>query len=382
MTLHPQSASKARRLPWRPFALAALLVGACLAVDFARALAGPEPWSAHGLGRADVPTLLAIGAKVNPWVWAGQVDRLVLAGFLHSSPEHLAVNALWLGVVVFAAAWLAGVPAAFAAAILGSVAGFAASTLVGAGPSVGASAMIVGAAGLIATRLWRLTRGVHAGAAASPRPRPGRAARMLSAVALAGALTATFVPGLGASGAATTDHAAHLGGLAAGLGLGVAFELHLLRPQTAALFAAAVLLAGAALHLVRAPLPAAPSALEPLTADPALWLPAAASPGRFVDGRCSTDARLRATDDLACAVDGFELLALAGAPDALARADASLATLMPPPGRCVRYTTPGEQVLVVRTDADHALVLAGLPSSWARYLGLRQRLSAGRCPGR
>lgn len=350
----------------RAAALTALLVGGLLAVDAARALAEPAGFAATSLGRASVGTLLALGAKVGPWVWGGQVERLVLAGFLHASFVHLALNALWLAVVTFAGAWLTGVPATFAAMMLGNVAGFGASVLAGTGPSVGASAMILGGAGLLAA--WLVARGSDI---TGPK-------RLVGLIALSGGVASTLVSGTGSGAGASVDHAAHVGGLVAGFSLGYLLIRGALRAERAAALATAVLLGASALTVWH--MSAGPSA-SPLTVSastPARALPALSRTGHLVGQRCVTAG----DSDVACATDDLEILALSGAPHALAQADAALAAAMPPPRRCARYSTPTEQVLVVRPTAADVTVLAILPQVWSRYDVLRDTLSAGRCPGK
>jgi membrane associated rhomboid family serine protease len=347
-------------------ALAALLTGAVLAVDAARALAEPAGFVETSLGRASIGTLLALGAKVSPWVWAGEVERLVLAGFLHSGLAHLALNALWLAGVSFAGAWVAGVPAAFAAAMAGNVAGFCVSVLAATGPSVGASAMILGGAGLLAA--WLVARG---GSLAGPK-------RVVALIALSGALLSTLAPGTGGHAGASVDHAAHVGGLVAGVSLGYLLIRGLVRAERAAALAAALLLGASALslrHMLTGP---AASELTVSATNPARALPELPLMGRLVDQRCVVGG----DSAIACATDGLELLVLTGPPGALAQADARLAAAMPPPGRCARYSAPGEDVLVVRPTADDVTVLAILPQAAPRYAALRESLSAGRCPGK
>lgn len=350
----------------RAAALAALLAGSLLAVDAARALAEPAGFAETCLGRASIGTLLALGAKVGPWVWAGQVERLVLAGFLHSGLAHLAMNALWLAGVGFASAWLAGVPAAFAAAMLGNIAGFAVSTIAGTGPSVGASAMILGIAGLVAA--WLVAKGATV---ATPK-------RLVGLVALSGALASTLVPGLGGDAGGSIDHAAHVGGLVAGFSLGYLLIRGVVRSERAAALAVALLLGASALTVWRGSVGPAASALTVSRATPASVLPELPVMGRLVDERCVAAG----APGVACATDGLELLALSGSPGALAQVDAELAQAMPPPGRCSRYSTRTEQVLMVRPTADDVTVLAILSQVSPRYDALRDALTAGRCPGR
>jgi rhomboid protease GluP len=365
MTPPSQSASKPGRPGPRVWALALGLVAALWLADTARALLEPAGLAATWGGRASVAVLLELGAKVNAWVAAGQLDRLVLAGWLHASAAHLVQNSLWLGVAAVAGAWLDGVPAAFGAAVFGSVAGFGLSALFGAGPSVGASAMILGLAGLVVATL------VADGALVA------RGARRLGLVALGGALVATLVPGIEGGAGAPTDHAAHLGGLGAGLVVGYLVRRGFAPAEHVAAAAALLLFAAAGLTLARPTLPPASSNVVALEGAPGLWLPALKRQGQMADGRCDPSASGR----LYCATDGLELVAAAGPVADLATADPVLAAAMPPPGRCARYTAPSEQVLIVRPDADHAMVLAVLPSVSARYSGLRDALSAARCPG-
>ena len=156
MTRPGASANQALDLPgrWAPGALAVAL--GC--VWAGTLLLDPRgPLAALSTGPS-VGALISAGAKVDAWVAAGQVYRLVIAGFLHGTPGHLLWNAVWLWAV---SRWAAGHRAPlelFAVWILGATAGHLASFAVGAGPSVGASGaafavgLFAGATGLGRTR--------------------------------------------------------------------------------------------------------------------------------------------------------------------------------------------------------------------------------------
>lgn len=176
-----------------PLLAAALLVAihAALRVGLGEAFA--DPVRAAWLGGARIPMLID----------GGQWWRVVTAAFVHLDPEHLAVNAVALALIGPVAAGLVG-PRRFWIAFVGTaVAGSALGHALGGGWSVGASGGIFGLLGLIgghAARRW-------------PAWMASRRRRVLLTT-LPWAVLLTAAPFL--SGDLAMDHAAHLGGLAAG----------------------------------------------------------------------------------------------------------------------------------------------------------------------
>lgn len=194
-------------------------------------------FSGAGLWHSQNGVQLAWGANFGPATQDGQWWRLGSALFLHFGVLHLGLNmwALWDG-----GQWVERMfgHARFVAIYLGAgLAGNLASIVFHAGHAVsgGASGAIFGVYGALLAYLWLHRREIHR-----------REFRWLfGAVLVFSALTIAFglaVPGI--------DNAAHMGGLAAGLLLGLALVP---RPGGAARRAAAVvLLAGAVAGLLAA----------------------------------------------------------------------------------------------------------------------------------
>ncbi|MCC6625676.1 MAG: rhomboid family intramembrane serine protease [Deltaproteobacteria bacterium] len=170
-------------------------------------------WLAVLGARPTVQTLVTAGAKVDALVADGEWWRLVVAGALHASPVHLALNCALLAFALLAWSRLgrargddgwARPLAGLGLAVIGSAGGFVASFLVRAGASVGASAAVHGLLAAIVAAVWL-------GRAALPER-----ARLVGPIAL----SLSFVAVLGASFAVTgLDHAAHVGGAITGLAL-------------------------------------------------------------------------------------------------------------------------------------------------------------------
>jgi len=152
------------------------------------------------------PDLRVLGARIDADIAEGEWHRLVVSMFLHADLAHLAINGLWLGLFGVTAARLGGLGQSLAGALLAGVVGQFVSWAAwqGAG-SVGASGAVMGLGALCGTAAWRLRHRL-------PAERRGPLALVLL---LGGALL--IIGPLGLEG---VDHAAHLGGLAAGLALG------------------------------------------------------------------------------------------------------------------------------------------------------------------
>lgn len=171
-------------------------------------------WRALALGTTPtVPELVAAGAKVDELVRAGEWWRVVSAGLLHASLFHLGVNLALLGVGLAAWTWLgrgtdddgpSRAVAAVALAVLASVIGFGTSAVVAVGASVGASAAAHGMLAAVVAGAWWHRRRLP-----DPLARRGPLALTL---AFAGVVVVS-------SSASGVDHAAHAGGVVAGLAL-------------------------------------------------------------------------------------------------------------------------------------------------------------------
>lgn len=150
--------------------------------------------------------LVALGAKIDRLVSAGQWWRLVTSALLHVDLLHLAVNALWLGLFGVAAARIGGLGRSLAAALLAGTLGQGASWLWVAAGSVGASGAVYGLAGLLAVDAWRFRARLPQ--ATQRRLLPGLLAML--AVLLLAPLALSDI-----------DHAAHVGGVVGGALVGL-----------------------------------------------------------------------------------------------------------------------------------------------------------------
>jgi rhomboid protease GluP len=150
-------------------------------------------------------TLAEAGANYAPAVAQGQYWRLVTSMFLHGGILHLALNGwalyqlgglfeIWLGSVRLLAVYF-----------LSGIAGSIASVLWTEGPSVGASGAIFGLLGALIAFLLRRHQGLT----------PGAKSLLMQLVmwAVINVFFGFSTPGI--------DNAAHLGGCAAGLLLGL-----------------------------------------------------------------------------------------------------------------------------------------------------------------
>lgn len=149
--------------------------------------------------------LLALGAKVNSAVLAGQYWRLVTPIFLHIGILHIGVNMYSLYIVGPPVERLFGLPRMVAIYLLSGMAGVAFSLAFSSAPSAGASGAIFGLLGALGGFLF-LHRGLF-----------GRAGSLqLRQIALVAVLNLAIglSPGI--------DNWGHLGGLVAGLALAYA----------------------------------------------------------------------------------------------------------------------------------------------------------------
>jgi membrane associated rhomboid family serine protease len=164
--------------------------------------------------------LLALGAKVNSAIAAGEIWRLVTPIFLHIGLLHVGVNMYSLYVVGPPVERLFGLPRMLTIYFLSGVAGVAFSLAFSAAPSAGASGAIFGLLGALAGFLL-----LH-------RRLFGKAANVqLTQIALVAVLNLAIglSPGI--------DNWGHLGGLVAGLALayviGPRFEVAMISPAGA-----------------------------------------------------------------------------------------------------------------------------------------------------
>jgi len=182
----------------------------------------------------DIPAteLLMLGASYGPAVADGESWRLVSAIFLHGGLPHLLFNGFALLEIGRPIERQIGWPAALGVFILAGACGFFASLLWHPeGVSVGASGGIFGLLGVWAALAWRHRPAVLEGGAVVRTP----SRRGVVVIAVVLAIGSGFL-------IANVDHAAHLGGLLAGLLSGVA-AWHLKR-HSSIFFASFALLGG------------------------------------------------------------------------------------------------------------------------------------------
>jgi rhomboid protease GluP len=158
------------------------------------------------------PELVERFAKVSASVRAGEIWRLFTASFLHGGLVHLAVNGLALSAIGPTVEQLYGRTLFLLVFLLGGAAGFAASTALVEQASLGASAGIFALLGVLLGLALRHGRRIP------PLARRAMIREILTVAALNLAL-GLMVPFI--------DNAAHGGGFAGGLALGL-----LLRPRS------------------------------------------------------------------------------------------------------------------------------------------------------
>lgn len=216
--MSPPDAARApapRLRSWLPFALAmALALGAFTAVLVMVANASP-PGSLERLGRYALDPLSAAGMKDDLRVGSGHIGLLVRAGLVHTTPFHLITNAIGL-LLIGILGWrltplaertLSRAATLVALGIIASTAGFLASYLARAGPSCGASAAVYGLFAAVAAETWARRKDL-------PAELRTLAPIVMTTLSLGTAFVFIGRPGM--------DHAAHLGGWAAGFATGFA----------------------------------------------------------------------------------------------------------------------------------------------------------------
>jgi len=188
-----------RKIPWaaffmRPDTLLPMLV---LIYDALLYLYANHIGSSH----ADVEFLMALGsAKIDYMISAGEFWRLISAVFLHIAPLHLAINIIGLLYLTrFIQNSFSGT-SAIIIFLFSGVSGVLASFIFNSRPSMGASGAVYGMAGAM---LWHVFRDRHPG-------------HFLWTTGLAVFLALSL---LYDSQHNWVDLAAHIGGLAAGLGI-------------------------------------------------------------------------------------------------------------------------------------------------------------------
>jgi membrane associated rhomboid family serine protease len=165
------------------------------------------------LASARDPGVFERFAKMSDRVREGEYWRLVTASFLHGGLLHIAVNAYALSMIGPTVERLYGGVRFLLIFVVGGAIGFAASTAFVAQPSVGASAGLFALLGVLLGFAVR-----------SRRTLPRRARRaMIQEILTVAALNI----GLGLM-VPFIDNAAHVGGFAGGLALGI-----VLRPRSA-----------------------------------------------------------------------------------------------------------------------------------------------------
>jgi rhomboid protease GluP len=154
------------------------------------------------LWNIDVGTLVAFGAKYNAGLAAGQWWRLVTAGFLHGGLLHILMNSWVLFDLGAQVEEIYGAGRMLVIYFVSSVFGFYVSAVWSAAPSVGASAALMGLIGAM------IALGVRH---KNPTGSAIRATYLRWAIYV---ILFGLLPGL------HVDNAAHIGGLAAGFGIG------------------------------------------------------------------------------------------------------------------------------------------------------------------
>jgi rhomboid protease GluP len=150
----------------------------------------------------DVPTLVMLGAKYNRFIAAGEWWRLLTAGFLHGGLMHIASNAMGLTILGPDVEETYGTARMLVIYFVATVVGFYASAVASSAVSVGASAAVFGLLGAM------IADGV----------RRGHGINFRSGYVLWAAIN--LVIGFAPIAGINIDNAAHIGGLAAGFGVG------------------------------------------------------------------------------------------------------------------------------------------------------------------
>lgn len=343
--------------------MVAILTGAYMVADY--------------MGRGDAgfgpgPAALFDAGGNEPYHAIGELQlwRVVTAVFLHADPFHLGSNLLWLTllIVLLTRLRLARAAEALTIAFSAAVLGHLVSALLSPGMSVGASG---GAFGLLGLAFYR--------GGVSPPPRVEAWHRWsLLIVGLLG-----VVAPLASRTGVDVDHAAHLGGFAAGVGLGLtAWGTDRRSRWAVSVLAMAALIA----HLLSGAL-ASP---YPVDSDPAaisdeLRLPRLGQRG-WLDGqgRCASAAPPPDAAAVECRLLPHQAAALAGSVSDIVRSHPELKAHIPAGNGCHEGLThegrSGEHVLTMR-HGDAAMLLLARQDAWRRLEAVRHRLRSGRCPG-
>ncbi len=264
-------------------------------------------------GRLHPLALLLAGAKVGPLIRDGEWWRVPASLFLHADPLHLAVNCVGAFFLAQLAENVFGTSRAVLLFLLGGCAGAVVSAAWSRLASVGASGAVFALLGALVVF-----------AAARRRAIPASLRRVL----LGGVLVWLAV-GLWQGDSEGVDHAAHLGGLAAGALLSLAFGADLpvfsLAPRpaprplrVAAVASALVALLGLALALrglVEGPEPARPVLRRLALGDAVVPVPEGWPHGRM-SGACHEDPTpvedLLRTGGVVCFRDPYGTMYLVG----------------------------------------------------------------------
>ena len=337
-------------------------------------------------GEVHPVALLLAGAKVDTLVREGQGWRLVASVFLHADAVHLAINCIGGYFLAMFAANVFGWARAWVGYLACGVAGAVASTLWSPDPSVGASGAVYGLLGALGAFVLVQRRRL-----------PPRLRLALGAGTVAW-LAASIAYGFGA---AHVDNAAHAGGLAAGVVLGLlaprdlpVFSTSPVRTSwllRAATVAAAAVVAWAGVMSARGlrldfELPDPPLAATQLgdvtIPFPEGWVRGAgAGAGEAVECRAGDDLwdQAVASHGSVCARDPYGSVLLAGPAGALLGGFVVDPVMTVKGGlRSPRQIKRGNvDVRYVLLDRDHALMLANWDVMAGKYDGLLARILDG-----
>lgn len=174
-----------------------------LEVLISHAAAQPGTASLSGMFDVNLRTIVFLGAKYAPAVYAGQWWRLITAGFLHGGFVHLLMNSYALFILVTEVEQFYGTARLIVAYVLATFTGFLFSLLWNPGsPSLGASAAAFGLIGIMLAMTLRRR--------SDPLVQMVRAQYTQWVIF---SLVLSFLPGI--------DLAAHIGGFVGGFFIGV-----------------------------------------------------------------------------------------------------------------------------------------------------------------
>ena len=280
--------------------------------------------------------LLTGGAWTRAHVESGQIFRLITASYAHASLTHLGLNLFWWVLLASIVSPRLGPARTFSLLVLGGLCGHLVSYLSGQLGSVGLSAAIYALIGALAVSAWK-----HHQTYRGQDDRKGVSRWLVVTV-----LVLLIMP----FSLERSDHWAHMGGLAAGLGIQSLPKRP--RLQQAMVIVSILVLATGAISSSYSPPTLALSQLrleEPL-------------PKRFV------------------LAHNAELLVVSEQTTRLTKRYPELDSHLPAPGRCHSVTLADETLLLVRPEVNRMLVLATSPQSWSRYAPLRRQIRGDRCP--